>query len=946
MNQKPSCPKLTGKDFLCLGAITVIVFLRFFRTIVLHKSISKLYLIALWDSMFYSKSSGESFNIDPSLVQQHLPQRFFIADLWHHAIPLWNAFSGFGMPLLADPQTFVFSPLFALFTLCPSMYCWNMTLITELLIGAVCTYLLCRELGLTYLGSSVASLLFTFCPYIDSQLELLGNGNCLIPFVFLFFMRAAKRRSIWSTILVGVASAILLLSAHPEAAFVTICFGVLILCLATYYNDSSNFKISSLIGRLLVSGVIAFGIAAPVLLPFVEYLGNCDSYKFAETPVGLPLQGIVTNYFFPFFKRGSLFWGPLSWWGIMALLRWTSTKPQNKRIVIPLLICLLTSIFAIAQLFPINLLFKCPPFSLLLIQYYVLPHYAFFLSIVSGLGIGYLAEQIASRSAVSRSKLLTMGLPPLAISLLLSPLICSVWGNANLNIPYSLMIEHPQFDWAHWLLNLTCGVGMLLALIASVGRTPHFKTAGILTFVGIGLFNLIFVAYAALPLRPNFEYPATLPINPKLANARFISIGDHLFKPDTYLVYQLPLLQVWNPLSPKGFGDLLKACGARVNQFEQFFPPTISRLLDVTGTRTIISQQPVLDEDAIQEAVKHQIWHQPVEFADALSLCNLELFKDPKAHTIFCHFTAKPHIVGHPGWHLYLDVKYLNGTQALYTAPQSISSLLGEQQITCSTTLPSSEKQFTVGFRLISDIDAERLRPQKVPFGCINPDGSWIIAKSGNLSAFTRINNDRFKLVSSHDGILSYENTTALDRQFLVNHIKWVTERPVILDFLKVHAKELGDLVVLEDAQKEEFEKLFSRLAPNAGGLQSIVFDKSGTLNVQRSPGTTSGSHIAQFTNLLLQVQASKPALLVVSDIYYPGWQAFLDGIECPIFRADYLFRAVLIPSGRHIVEFKYQPFSFALGVTLFVITFGTILVLSIYSGLQKRSSHMHPPLG
>ncbi|MGD8699521.1 MAG: YfhO family protein [Gemmatimonadales bacterium] len=59
--------------------------------------------------------------------------------------------------------------------------------------------------------------------------------------------------------------------------------------------------------------------------------------------------------------------------------------------------------------------------------------------------------------------------------------------------------------------------------------------------------------------------------------------------------------------------------------------------------------------------------------------------------------------------------------------------------------------------------------------------------------------------------------------------------------------------------------------------------------------------------NQKLEVEASGPALLVVSDNYYPAWRATVDGEPVPVVRANYLMRAVPVPAGAHQVEFVYN---------------------------------------
>jgi hypothetical protein len=68
------------------------------------------------------------------------------------------------------------------------------------------------------------------------------------------------------------------------------------------------------------------------------------------------------------------------------------------------------------------------------------------------------------------------------------------------------------------------------------------------------------------------------------------------------------------------------------------------------------------------------------------------------------------------------------------------------------------------------------------------------------------------------------------------------------------------------------------------------------------------------------QVNAEENSLLVLTDTYYPGWKAFVDGKETRIYRADYSFRAIPLNAGTHQVEFVYDPISFKLGAGVTVL--------------------------
>ncbi len=113
--------------------------------------------------------------------------------------------------------------------------------------------------------------------------------------------------------------------------------------------------------RLLMIGFIAFGLSAPVLIPFVEYLTNCESYKMHVVTAGLPWQAILANYLFPFQSKASTFLGPLSLWGLIAAFVYLD---KFNRFVKPLIFCFLISLIGIIRPFPLDALFHVAPLSM------------------------------------------------------------------------------------------------------------------------------------------------------------------------------------------------------------------------------------------------------------------------------------------------------------------------------------------------------------------------------------------------------------------------------------------------------------------------------------------------------------------------------------------------------------------------------------------------------
>jgi hypothetical protein len=66
-----------------------------------------------------------------------------------------------------------------------------------------------------------------------------------------------------------------------------------------------------------------------------------------------------------------------------------------------------------------------------------------------------------------------------------------------------------------------------------------------------------------------------------------------------------------------------------------------------------------------------------------------------------------------------------------------------------------------------------------------------------------------------------------------------------------------------------------------------------------------------------LIVNAKRPGYVVLSDTYYPGWDATVDGHDTKVLPANVAFRAVAVPAGRHVVSFEYSPSSVRRGTAL-----------------------------
>lgn len=147
-----------------------------------------------------------------------------------------------------------------------------------------------------------------------------------------------------------------------------------------------------------------------------------------------------------------------------------------------------------------------------------------------------------------------------------------------------------------------------------------------------------------------------------------------------------------------------------------------------------------------------------------------------------------------------------------------------------------------------------------------------------------------YKLVWNGSPWQIYENLQAVPRAFLTNDYKVITnKKDIITAFYNKNFDEKKTVIVEENP---------GLLTPNLRikKVELLAYEPNKIIFTTSSDGT---------------------ALLFLSDTYYPGWKATVDGKPTRIYVADYAFRAVKVPKGEHKVEFYYLPESFENGLIL-----------------------------
>jgi membrane protein YfhO len=90
-----------------------------------------------------------------------------------------------------------------------------------------------------------------------------------------------------------------------------------------------------------------------------------------------------------------------------------------------------------------------------------------------------------------------------------------------------------------------------------------------------------------------------------------------------------------------------------------------------------------------------------------------------------------------------------------------------------------------------------------------------------------------------------------------------------------------------------------------------------------------------------LTVHAAADGLVVLSEVYDPGWHVFVDERRTHMYSADYLLRGVAVSAGDHVVEFRYEPASLRIGIIISTLAFllaATMVGWSLTTRLRMNS--------
>jgi hypothetical protein len=884
--------------------------------------------------------------------------------------PLWNPYQAYGTPLAANMQSQPFNPLFALFSIHPTPWTYNIFLMVRLFLAGFFAYLfLSFFVGFfPSLTAGIASLLTGFNLLYITMPHV--SVSVLLP--ALFFTIELLLRKPGKVAILGHAFVTLfvLFGGNPQSALLALSLAY---CYFLFRVISEGRLRSAIVqhGCRIAAGTgIGFGMAAMLLLPFLEFMRvSFDTHQsqnlgwvrglahdslandgglswvtyLIPLVVGPPWSNITHGLSGGTGVRG--YWGVITFslsligfYGAIAIRG--QPNVAARRAITAFFGCAATIILLKRFGFPgINWVGGLPLFNLIDFALYDEPLLGFCMAALAGLGAEVLFEKRLDRRSV-------LSMPLFVLALL---------GGAFVQT-YPL-VHRPEVEhFLYFYGSLGLGIILVLLLALSVlflrpapeGR--RLLETSILILLTADL-SLNFIA----PLYYRLDTPASASANPYLGspmvdflksrtadgNWRILGCKGFLFPDwagvfrladirdldDMYYKRYLPFVKNFLPPGRPGDDELFdRFTGAGDYSFDA---DTQLRLLQLSSVKYLISPDPYGSFHRVtDEVLSANAGPIPQELVGYL-----------KRTDFVIGARQKPVLFEHPPY------KRL---------PYRVSIGPGRDRLLFSVALDSrvyeNQKPDGEGVEFRLEVKDETGEITEVYDRYIDPKSNLserdFIPGSADLKKFTGRNVEllfstlpgpkgdnrmdwsgwaelRFEGEQPtspmqqvyKDEARIYEYGNVLPRAAVFHRLDLVTNGAAALAHLKDPAVDVLRTVIVEDEELDEDDRTQIR-----------------EINRQANPGRADAARITTYSSQRVAIEASlqEPGLLQLNDANYPGWKVYVDGQTHKRISTDFLFRGVFLPAGNHSVEFRYEPESFRIGLW----TSGGFLLLSILYAL------------
>jgi hypothetical protein len=145
--------------------------------------------------------------------------------------------------------------------------------------------------------------------------------------------------------------------------------------------------------------------------------------------------------------------------------------------------------------------------------------------------------------------------------------------------------------------------------------------------------------------------------------------------------------------------------------------------------------------------------------------------------------------------------------------------------------------------------------------------------------------NTRYLIVQAQQGPQVQVNDRALGNAWFVDRLQWVNSPD-------------EEIVALTDFNPAETAVIDVVWKEKLAGWETLQHERDSSAVIRLTDYANPG-------NLFYESRSTMPRLAVFSEVFYKTWHAYIDGVEAPLIRVNYILRGLAVPAGEHRIEFR-----------------------------------------
>lgn len=887
------------------------------------------------------------------------PQALLVSQQLEEGLaPLWNPYMGVGQPLAGNMDSNALNPLRFLLHLNPSPYMWDLFLLSRLFLAGFFAYLFLRAISLSHLSSLFSALLFMLSGYFIFCIDMHHlDVEVFLPFILLCYEKIIQKAGLlkWG-LLCSLGIIFLLSGGQPQSAFLIlgIGFAYYFFRLLSFPENRRARVIGKFAGIYIFFHLLGFALSAPLLFPFLEFLDL--SFNNHDPRLGHALGLSYNPYFSDLVSFiAPYFLGPIhgSWlkdysWHILvrgyfgvtaalfavaAVLVALRKKSTGNSLIYFFAISLLLMMGKLYGLPVVNWIGELPVANMVNFGKYMGSLMAFCTAVLAGMGLEKLAKaQMESSDFKKAAMILTL------------VIICTFFYFLRYMMDHSEAFSLSRFAkfspiLGHSVVNIVLlQVMVVLAFMGAIfwglrfcGRQKPFDGRKI-------QFCILIIALAELFIyMPNpgilknrnergdifKEAPYIDFLQTHLKEHRVVGV-DRVLYPDFGSAFGIGDIRVLDALLPQRYMEFVGSYFKLPSPPDRFTGDEgidfgdkgVRRALNLLGVKYIISHSDITGGNFTEDILKR---------GKIVNTPGLPVSQWVNSSVLNIGGVTKKILFAHAPVRVDYALRVPEKTSLEFSiglvpdswAPDKGDGVLfeialqeggRENKIFSEYIDPKNRTQDRKWFD--HSIDLSRYAGREVVLGLITSPGlnrgtgnafDWSVW--GDLRLKSRQEDAR--LVYDREAKI-YENDEVFPRAFVVHGYEFVSGKEDILKRLKSPDFPLRDKIILEEKPPETVQSRMASPHPQISEARIKQYD-------------------SQQVEILAEMKS--PGFLVLSDLYYPGWNAYVDGKKEKIYRADYIFRSVFLEEGTHAVKFVYEPRSFRIGIW---ISGGAALLIAI----------------